>query len=140
MYMDEMSPGELVLARSRAFDAGDFAFIYESYHPDSNFRRMFPDRRAYLKYGEEVLSGDFRILECRLLREETSVLSAKVMFYLDTLYRGDRQQNIEVGYFVFDADRWFFMMSERGGAERFAEDPAGIGWDDFERLEDPGAF
>lgn len=135
-----LSPGELVLARSRAFGCGDFGFVYDSYHPDSNFRHLFPDRQAYLQYGENVLGGEFRIFECRVLREDAVEETARVMFYLDTLYRGERRESIEVGHFACRAGRWLYMMGEKGDRKAFPSDLAGIEWEDFERLKEPLSF
>mgnify|MGYP006926386942 CR=1 FL=1 len=54
MSMSSYTPSELIMARTEAFASGDFGFIYDSYHPESNFRRQFPDRGEYCRYGVEV--------------------------------------------------------------------------------------
>ena len=50
MSMNSYTPSELIMARTEAFASGDFGFIYDSYHPESNFRRQFPDRGEYCRY------------------------------------------------------------------------------------------
>jgi SEC-C motif-containing protein len=66
MSMTSYTPSELIMARTDAFACGDFGFIYDSYHPESNFRRQFPDRGEYCRYGVESLSPDYKIIDCRV--------------------------------------------------------------------------
>ena len=65
----DISPAELVLRRRDAYAEGDFAFIYDTYHPDSNFRAQFSNRRAYISLGKKSLQRDFHIDQCRILKE-----------------------------------------------------------------------
>ena len=50
--LSKYSPSELIIARSEAFARGDFGFIFDTYHSESNFRRQFPDRDEYLEFGK----------------------------------------------------------------------------------------
>lgn len=133
------SPSELILARCRAFGAGDFGFIYDSYHPDSNFRRQFPDRRDYLAYARSALAVDFHIVECRILREEAGE-QARVIFYLDTLYRGRRVEILELALLLRTDGGWCYHSGQKIDRSDFAGEIEAIDWLDFEKISDKAVF
>jgi SEC-C motif-containing protein len=126
-----LTPAELVRERGAAFSRGDFAFIYDSYHSDSPFRRTFPDRAEYLRYGARTLSGDFRILECRILKERTAEKEAQVLFYLDTLYQGERNESFELSLFLLTDRGWRYHSSSKMNRGVFSGAIDDFDWDDF---------
>ena len=129
------SPSEIILARCKAFSEGDFAFIYDTYHPDSFFRRLYPDRDAYLSFGHSVLAHDFRIRECRILREEISGEGARVIYYLDAVFQGRRLESFELCRLLRQGEGWLYRATQKMEREEFAGEIGEIGWDDFERVE-----
>lgn len=131
-----MSPSELVLARCRAFDTGDFGFIYDSYHPDSFFRSQFPSRRAYLRHGAGSLANDFRIRECRILKEEINGDEARALFYLDTLFKGERVESFELSFFRMTEKGWRYHSSQKLARGEFAGEIEEITFRDFEKVQD----
>lgn len=133
--MDSLTPAQLILARSRAFTEGDFGFIYDSYHQDSNFRRQFPDRAAYLEYGRSALTVDFVIDECRILHEKVDEQVARVIFYLDARFRGKRVETFELALLLATADGWLYHSGQKLGRDEYAGEIAAIGWGDFDRPE-----
>lgn len=130
------SPAELILARCRAFASGDFAFIYDSYHPDSFFRRLYPDRQGYLDYGHAVLEHDFRIRECRILKEEVSGDRARVIYYLDVLFKGKNLESFEYCRLVREGGRWLYRSTRKLERQEFGGEMEEIGWGDFEPVRD----
>ena len=74
------SPSEIVLERFRAFLAGDFGFIYDTYHSDSNFRRQYQDRDGYIRHGNNELIENFQLEECRIVKESVVGSKAQVIF------------------------------------------------------------
>jgi len=130
------SPAELILARCRAFGAGDFAFIYDSYHPDSNFRRQFPDRQEYLDYARTVLAADFRIADCRILRERSREGEAELILYLDILFRGERSECFERVLLRRLAGGWRYHSAQKLDRSDYRGAVDSIDWSDFERARD----
>jgi SEC-C motif-containing protein len=135
-----MSPSELVLARCRAFGEGDFAFIYDTYHPDSYFRAQFPSRRAYVRHGATSLVDDFRIRECRILKEEIEGDEARVLFYLDTVFRNERAESFELSSLRMTAKGWRYHSSQKLSRGEFDGEIDAVGFRDFERVKDKVYF
>lgn len=134
------SPAELLLARCRAFGSGDFAFVYDSYHPDSNFRRQFPDRREYLEYARTVLATDFSIADCRILRERRAGEEAEIILYLDILFRGERRECFERVFLRRFAGGWRYLAAQKLDRTDFGGAVDSIDWTDFERARDKVYF
>jgi len=127
------SPAELVRDRCRAFAAGDFGFIYDSYHADALFRQHFPDRSAYLAYGRATLSAEFRIRECRVLKERVGGERAQLLFYLDSLYRGERVETVECALLLRTEDGWRYHSGQKLSREELPAAIEDVDWSDFER-------
>lgn len=132
--LSSISPAELVTARCRAFDAGDFVFVYDSYHPDSFFIRQFPDREAYIAYARTRLARDYKILECRVLKERGGAEQAEVLFFLASLFRGVRQESFELSTLVRTAGGWRYHSSQKLSREDFSGELDAVDWSDFEAV------
>ena len=136
----DIPPSELVRRRGAAFSAGDFAFIYDTYHPDSIFRSQFPDRRAYISFGKNSLRRDFHIDQCRILREEVGQEEAQVLFYLDTRFRGEREETFELSRFLLTDSGWRYHSSRKLSRDEFSGTVDEIDWRDFEKVKDKVFF
>jgi SEC-C motif-containing protein len=136
-----IAPAELVEARRRAFVEGDFAFIYDSYHPDSPFRGHFPDRAAYLHYARSELRGNFEIRECRVLREERlSAQEARVLFYLDVRHGDERLESVELSRFLQKEGSWLYHSGYKVARSAFPGPLEEILPDDVARLAEGVSF
>ncbi len=136
-----MTPSELIIARCRAFVDGDFGFIYDTHHPDSFFRRLYPDRDAYLAYGRSTLGSAFRIRECRIVREEVRGNLARVIYYLDGEFKGERIESFELCRLRrTEGQGWLYQATQKMERALFAGGIDEIGWDDFERVDDKVEF
>jgi SEC-C motif-containing protein len=138
--MKELSPSQLILARSRAFTEGDFGFVYDSYHPDSNFCRQFPDRQAYLDYARTVLALDFVIDDCRIVKEQVAEGQARVLFYLDACFRGERVETFELALLLSTADGWRYHSGQKLTRDEYRGEIEAIDWEDFERAREKIVF
>jgi SEC-C motif-containing protein len=138
--MNDLSPSQLILARSRAFTEGDFGFIYDSYHPDANFCRQFSDRQAYLDYARSVLAADFVIQECRILREKVEGEQARVIFYLDIRFRGERIETFELALLLSTGEGWRYHSGQKLERREFAGEIGEIDWDAFEKVKEKVLF
>ena len=136
----DLTPSELVRRRGEAFSAGDFAFIYDTYHPDSNFRAQFSSRKAYIALGRDSLGRDFRIDQCRVLKEEIGADEARVLFYLATRFRGQAEETFELSRFLPTAGGWRYHSSQKLGRDEFAGAVEEIDWSDFEAVKDKVFF
>jgi SEC-C motif-containing protein len=138
--METLTPSQLILARCRAFAEGDFGFIYDSYHPDSNFLRQFPDRQDYLVYGRAALAVDFVIDECRILQERVEDQEARVIFYLDARFRGERVETFELALLLSTRKGWRYHSGQKLGREEYAGEIEAIGREAFERVGEKTVF
>jgi SEC-C motif-containing protein len=119
---NELTPVQLVEGRAKAFAEGDFAFIYDSYHPDSHFRRHFPDRAEYLHYARRELQGHYHIHLCRILRDDAPAAGeARVLFFLDLEYGGERHRTLELSRFLRTAGGWRYHSGHKVPREAFNE-------------------
>ncbi len=117
----ELLPVQLVAARARAFADGDFAFIYDSYHCNSPFRRHFPARDEYLNYARNDLQGRYRIHSCRILCDDAPVAGeARVLFFLDLEYGGERHQTLELSRFLQTAGGWRYHSGHKVNREQLS--------------------
>jgi len=123
-----------------AFAAKDFGSVYDSYHPDSNFCRQFPDRQAYIEYAETALSSDFDLDQCRILRERVEAESARVIYYLDFRFRGERSENFELALLLLTGEGWRIHSSQKLTREEYVGEVDAIDWDDFERSPEKFIF
>ncbi|APG27100.1 hypothetical protein A7E78_04175 [Syntrophotalea acetylenivorans] len=116
----DLSPVQLVAARAKAFAAGDFAFIYDSYHCEAPFRRHFPVRDEYLSYARSDLQGRYRINSCQILCDDAPAEGeARVLFFLDLEYGGEQHQSVELARFVQTADGWRYHSGQKVNRELF---------------------
>jgi len=116
----ELTPVQLVTARARAFAEGDFAFIYDSYHPESYFYRHFPDRAEYLRYARSELQGRYHIHLCRILRDDAPAADeARVLFFLDLEYGGERHRTLELSRFLRTPAGWRYHSGQKIPREQF---------------------
>jgi SEC-C motif-containing protein len=113
------SPSVLILNRVDAFRRCDFGFIFDSYHPDSNFRRQFPDRDDYVRYGWANLGKDFRILGCRVIRETVAGREGRVIFILEFELHGEQQRYAEMAWLEQVGEGWRYRRGQKLAAEEW---------------------
>jgi len=117
----ELTPVQLVTARARAFAEGDFAFIYDSYHCDAPFRRHFPARDEYLNYARTDLLGRYRIHSCQILCDDAPAAGeARVLFFLDLEYGGERHQTLELSRLLKTTGGWHYHSGQKVNREQFS--------------------
>jgi SEC-C motif-containing protein len=125
-------PSHLILARVEAFRRCDFGFIFDSYHQDSNFRRQFRDRDAYIRYGWANLGKDFRIVACSILREEFAGTTARVIYLLEFELHGVRQRYAELVWLEDAGMGWRFRAGQKMTPEEW---PVPVGHLDFNHFD-----
>jgi len=113
------SPSQLILSRVEAFRRCDFGFIFDTYHPDSNFRRQFPDREEYIRHGWANLGKEFRIHACTILREEAEGRAARVIFSLEFELHGMHQGYAELAWLEDDGEGWRYRCGQKLTVDEF---------------------
>lgn len=109
----KLSPAKLVEARVAAFRSNNFGFIFDTFHPNSNFRIQFPDRDEYIRYGVSTLDSDYKIETCKILAEEIEGQRARVLFYLKVFYQGNHDEYFELSEFQPIEGAWFYVQSHK---------------------------
>jgi SEC-C motif-containing protein len=133
-------PARLILERSHAFGRGDFGFIYDSYHSQSNFRRQFEARDNYIAYGRETLSGDYRIRGCRILAEEVDEREARVIFLLEMILEGTAVRYAELAWLLREEGRWCYHRGQKITNDELPETPEDLSFADFAHLDPSTIF
>ena len=127
-------PSALILSRVEAFRRCDFGFIFDSYHPASNFRRQFADRDEYVRYGWASLGKDFRIIACNILREEEDGMAARVIFLLEFELHGARQRYAELAWVEADGEGWRYRCGQKLTADEWPVPAAQLDFVHFEAV------
>ena len=129
------TPAELIVRRSEAFARGDFGFIYDSYHADSNFRRQFAARDEYLAYGRYSLGKDYRIVNCQILVEHVAAEESQVVFLMEMRAHGKLQRYAELAWLRRENTAWRYHRGQKVMAEEFPGDLQGLTLADFAGLD-----
>lgn len=108
-----LPPAKLVEARVDAFRQNNFGFIFDTFHPDSNFRIQFPNRDEYISYGLSTLDSDYKIETCKILSEEVENQRARVLFYLKVSYQGNHDEYFELSEFQPINGSWLYVQSHK---------------------------
>jgi SEC-C motif-containing protein len=138
--MTKISPSELIAERNRAFAMGDFGFIFDTFHPDSNFRRQFPARDEYVAVGQSSLSQDFHILSCEILHERVSGDEAQVIFLMQMKAQGVLQQYAELAWLKADDGEWRYHRGLKVADYELPDDPEALTLEYFAKLDQSTVF
>lgn len=134
------TPSELILARSQAFSRGDFGFIYDSCHSESNFRRQFVERNEYLQFGQTNLVHDYQIINCQVLVENVEAQESQVIFLMKMKVQGQVQRYAERAWLLWENKAWRYHRGQKINEEDFPESPESINIADFAKLDPATIF
>jgi len=129
------SPSDLIIARSEAFARGDFGFIFDTYHSESNFRRQFSDRDDYLEFGKAGLGADYEITRCQILQEKESADEGQVIFLMEMKVQGVVQQYVELAWLHREEKSWRYHRGQKVTQDEFPEDPHSLSFADFAKRD-----
>ena len=134
------TPSELILARSQAFACGDFGFIYDSYHSESNFRRQFVELDEYLEFAQSSLGQDYQITSCQLLDEKIDAHESQVIFLMEMKFQGSMQQYAELAWLRQENNAWCYHRGLKIPNEELPESPQSLSFADFAKLDQSAIF
>lgn len=134
------TPAEFILARSEAFSRGDFGFIYDSYHSESNFLRQFVDRNEYIEFGKASLSQDYKISSCRILDQKVNADEAQVVFLMEMKVHDTMQSFAELAWLRCENNTWLYHRGLKISSEDLPDDPKGLSFEDFAKLDHATVF
>ena len=134
------SPSELILARSEAFSHGDFGFIFDSYHSESNFRRQFVERDEYLEFGKMSLGQDYQITSCQVLDSLVTDAEAQVVFLMEMTVHGNIQQFAELAWLQQENDAWCYHRGQKITHDELPENPKSLRIADFSKRDPSTIF
>ncbi len=110
-------PESLILARAEALRSCDYGAVWDSYHPESNFRRQFPDREEYVRYGWNHLGKDFKVRACTIVRVAEEPGEARVIFLMDFALHGERQLYAELAWLERGGEGWLYRCGQKLSAD-----------------------
>lgn len=134
------TPSELILARSEAFSRGDFGFIFDSYHSESNFRRQFVERNEYVEIGSTSLGQDFQITDCQVLQAQEEGDEAQVIFLMEMKAHGVVQRFAELAWLRQENNVWRYHRGLKISNEELPKDPQSLSFDHFAKLDQSTIF
>jgi SEC-C motif-containing protein len=138
--LSKYSPSELIVARSEAFVRGDFGFIFDTYHSESNFRRQFTDRDDYLEFGKACLGADYEITRCQILQEQESADEGQVIFLIEMKVQGAVQRFVELAWLLRENKAWRYHRGQKVTQDEFPEDPQSLSFADFAKRDPATIF
>jgi SEC-C motif-containing protein len=138
--LSKYSPSELIVARSEAFARGDFGFIFDTFHSESNFRRQFADRDDYLEFGKASLGADYEIIRCLILQEQESEDEGQVIFLMEMKVQGAVQQFVELAWLHREEKAWRYHRGQKVPQDELPEDPQSLSFADFAKRDPSTIF
>ena len=138
--LSDYSPAELILARSEAFSRGDFGFIFDTYHSESNFRRQFVERDDYLEFGRSSLGQDYQIICCEVLQHQQNDDEAQVVFLMEMKVHGAAQCFAELAWLRQENNAWCYHRGLKISNEELPESPQSLSFADFAKLDQSTVF
>jgi SEC-C motif-containing protein len=140
LNLSKYSPSELIVARSEAFARGDFGFIFDTFHSESNFRRQFADRDDYLEFGKASLVADYEIIRCQILQEQESADEGQVIFLMEMKVQGTVQQFVELAWLHCEENAWRYHRGQKVPQDELPEDPQSLTFTDFAKRDPSTIF
>lgn len=131
---------ELLLARIAAYRQQNFAYIYQTSHPDSPLRQLFPGRDEYLAFAVEQLAGRVQINSVTILCEEIAADQARIIFYQLLQVDAAQQETLECARLLLKDGLWLYHSSQKLLLEDYPGDWRRVGFADFDRLADKLIF
>lgn len=138
--MYDYTPSELIRARAQAFARGDFSFIFDTYHSESNFRRHFFTRQEYLQFAQASLGQDYQILNCQILAEAVGDYEAQVIYLMEMNFQGNLQRYAELAWLQRENHAWRYHRGQKITDEELPEAPESLGFADFAKLDPATIF
>ena len=134
------TPSEIIIARSEAFSRGDFGFIFDTYHSESNFRRQFVERNEYLEFGASSLGQDYQITRCQVLQFQERDDEAQVIFLMEMKVHGAVQCFAELAWLRQENAAWRYHRGLKISNEDLPESPQLLSFADFAKLDQSTIF
>lgn len=131
---------ELLLARIAAYRQRNFAYIYDTSHPDSSLRQLFPGRDEYLAFAAEQLGDRLQITSVTVLREEVSAHQARIIFYQLLQVDAAQQETLECARLLLEDGLWLYHSSQKLLLDDYPGDWRQVGFADFDRVTDKLIF
>jgi SEC-C motif domain protein len=131
---------ELLLARIAAFRQQNFAYIYDTAHPDSFFLQQFPDRDEYLAFAAEQLVDRIQINSFEVLREELFENQVRIIFYQQLQIGANLQETVECGRLILEDGVWLYHSSQKLLLDEFEGDLKQVSFADFDQAKEKIVF
>jgi SEC-C motif-containing protein len=138
--LSKYSPSDLIIARSEAFACGDFGFIFDTFHSESNFRRQFTDRDDYLEFGKANLGADYEITLCQILQEQESADEGQVIFLMEMKVQGAVQQFVELAWLHREENAWRYHSGQKVLQDELPKEPQSLTFADFAKRDPSTIF
>ena len=138
--LSKYSPSDLIIARSEAFARGDFGFIFDTFHSESNFRCQFAGRDEYLEFGTANLGADYEITRCQILQEKVSEDEGQVIFLMEMKVQGAVQQFVELAWLHREENAWRYHRGQKVTQDELPDDPQSLTFSDFAKRDPSTIF
>ncbi len=138
--MTQDRPSEFIQARAEAFKQADYGFVFDSYHTDSMFRQQFTDRDEYIHFGWANLGKEFRIRECRVLKEDVASSGARVIYFMEFEISGQCQAYAELAWLQREEGAWRYHRGQKITADELPCPLDQIDFDTFDQIGEKAIF
>lgn len=129
---DLNSPAELINARFRALQAGDYAQLYASYHPESPFLQQFPECSAYVRFARQQLSAIKVVSWQALASRELAADRLEQLLAMEVAVDGQTQMFYELALLVKTGAGWRYHSAQKLSGEDYPGPPEQIDFHHFD--------
>jgi len=137
---DADTPSDILRLRCMALQQGDFGLVYDSCHPESNFRKEFPLRFEYIDYARQNISGKFVLADFRILREDVDGEDARVIIFVEFLYGCQKDSYAELSSLRLTSEGWRYLCGQKLLPGQFNSDVGKVTFEDFEKVKEKLIF
>ena len=118
--------------RFSALSRGDYAAVYDSYHPDAPFLQQFNDRKAYICFAQQQLDSiDILRWSCS---QQRTIADNKIeaLLVMEISTEGDSQFFYELALLIDMEAGWRYHSAQKLGADDYSGLPDQIDFHHFD--------
>ena len=121
-------------SRFSALSRGDYAAVYDNYHPEAPFLQQFGSRSNYLRFARQQLGvieiKNWSSLQQRLVAER----QLEVLLVMEIITAAQPQFFYELALLIETADGWRYHSAQKMGADDYPGPAEEIDFHHFDNI------
>ncbi len=124
-------PVQFIQERFQALQRGDYAAVYQSYHPDAPFVQNFAREADYVDFASQHLTR-IQVVSWRCLAQREAGAGVEVILVMELEVDGTRQLFFELALLIKTSQGWRYHSAQKLGPEEFSESPDHLDFSHFD--------